>query len=439
MSATSSSPRRSILTEGTNSSKAVLSTIKALLQHHGDRSLIPDAPALPFLVTRHFASYYSGRYHLQPGEFPDVVGDLGHGTSFIVQHAKLPDMANIQTGKHDNINVALKRIRPSRSTARTRQSFQEIISELICLTHEPLYKNSNVVTLLGLGWEVSPSPNDSRLWPYLILEYAAHGTLADLQNSDKILSYAEKKNIVLNIAEALGILHHCEIIHGDIKSENVLVFDNPAGGFIAKLSDFGYATLNIDFSPSQGSIKGTPKEIFVNTGTLPWTSPEFGSTVSWENAFKSDVYTWGLLVWRVFIDGANPFQSHEHLFKEVAGVRGASDVPNDLYWKSADIVLPAAKRFAKSVTQPIEDFPLEEVFEWTLKKNPQERDLQRAFVPWLFGPQYVKSQISRGAEAHYPFQLPLTRQLLFAGSDSFHGFLGEPVSVSSKPLNSIDE
>jgi hypothetical protein len=388
MSATSSSPLRSALPHHASSSNAALSTVKALREGDADSVRTSDAPALPFVVTRHFISN-SERYQLFPGAFPDVEEDLGRGASFVVQCARLPDRTNVSSGK--NISVALKRIRPGRNSSRTRQSFQEIIADLICLSHQPLHQHPNVVTLLGLGWELSPSTSDSRLWPYLILEYAVHGTLADFQNSGKILPYAEKKKIALDIADGLGAVHYSNIIHGDIKSENILLFEDPEEGLIAKLSDFGYATLNIDFSGSQSSINDEPEEVLVKSGTIPWTAPEYGKVVPWEHAFKSDVYSWGLLVWRIFIDGANPFRAHQQLFEELGGNRDHLETPNVLQWKSADVVQAAAKKFASTVRQPAGEYRLEKVFEWSLKLKPQERDLLRASLSWRFGPQYVKS------------------------------------------------
>jgi hypothetical protein len=47
------------------------------------------------------------------------------------------------------------------------------------------------------------------------------------------------------------------------------------------------------------------------------------------------------------------------------------------------------------------------------------------FRAWLTG--------DRGLSAQYPFKLPLSRQLLFTGSDSHHGFLGHAVSAYRNP------
>jgi serine/threonine protein kinase len=36
-----------------------------------------------------------------------------------------------------------------------------------------------------------------------------------------------------------------DVIHGDIKPDNVLIFKNEHGNFISKLADFGFSTLSM--------------------------------------------------------------------------------------------------------------------------------------------------------------------------------------------------
>jgi hypothetical protein len=53
--------------------------------------------------------------------------------------------------------------------------------ELYALIHKPLYEHPNVIQYLGLAWGSNPFEPSYRL-PVIVVEYAEHGTLSDLQN-----------------------------------------------------------------------------------------------------------------------------------------------------------------------------------------------------------------------------------------------------------------
>jgi serine/threonine protein kinase len=343
-----------------------------------------DVPALPFVVCHSIIVGDPARndfYHLFPGDFPVIEDDIGHGASFIVQKAKAR-VKRTQSG--EEVAVALKRIRPS--NPKTRQSFRGVMSDLICLVHPILRRNKNIITLLGLGWETSPSGTDERLWPYLILEYSTHGTLADLQAS-KILPYSTKKQLCLDIASGLDAVHFSNIVHGDIKSENVLIFDKESGGLTAKLSDFGFATLDLDFHAAIDGKKMSMREhrakAYLSTGTHPWTSPEFGRVVPWAEAFSSDVYSWGLLVWRVHVDGQNPFTVYRTTFESLGRLTGFEQEGNAKNWKNANLVLPAARSWALQTPQA--GYLINDAFEHSLGLQTTSRNLRKAFLPWMVG------------------------------------------------------
>ena len=73
----------------------------------------------------------------------------------------------------------------------------------------------------------------------LVLEYSSEGTLkaflCDNQNSLPITTLVD---LATQVAAGLEALHRCNICHGDIKTQNVLVFRN-GDTWTVKLSDFG--------------------------------------------------------------------------------------------------------------------------------------------------------------------------------------------------------
>jgi serine/threonine protein kinase len=80
------------------------------------------------------------------------------------------------------------------------------------------------------------------------------------------------------------------IVHGDIKPENVLIFRESTGRYIAKVTDFGYSTR---FATENDDIP-MPR-------SWPWTAPEWRYRCKPEQARKMDVYSFGLLCfWTMF-------------------------------------------------------------------------------------------------------------------------------------------
>lgn len=98
-------------------------------------------------------------------------------------------------------------------------------------------------------------------------------------------------------------LSFVEIIHGDIKPENVLIFKNRYGDCVAQVTDFGYSTL----CAGQGLI-----DMPYSKG---WTAPEWGQRGGFEfsDAKKMDAFSFGVLcLWFLFytprMDGDSSFR-----------------------------------------------------------------------------------------------------------------------------------
>src|SRR5438046_9225474 len=81
------------------------------------------------------------------------------------------------------------------------------------------------------------------------------------------------------------------IIHGDVKPQNILIFKDDSGNYVAKVADFGYST---QFVNDEELVK-MPK-------SWPWNAPEHhhrGFKPS--QARKMDAYSFGILcLWLMF-------------------------------------------------------------------------------------------------------------------------------------------
>jgi hypothetical protein len=211
--------------------------------------------------------------------------------------------------------VAVKRLKIfpiHRASASMNESIATILRELHILTHPPIQRHYNIAALLGYTSEIvtasgGADPVQQRVEISLVVEFGSHGTLAQFLSSKKY-DLLTKTRFVHDIASGLEVLHACGIVQGDVKVENTLVFEDKyaPGGFVAKLSDFGHAIVNID--SAEGA---TDRERYL--GTMVLNAPEVRSrglvphdtSVAVERGafYKCDVFSYGLLVWEVILDG----------------------------------------------------------------------------------------------------------------------------------------
>ncbi len=123
-------------------------------------------------------------------------------------------------------------------------------------------------------------------------------------------SFSTDVGFIADIADGLSVLHMCGINHGDLKPQNILLFNDleKTGGLIAKVADFGFA--NVEFLNE--SIRG---------GSEEWAAPECirGCPEDIMTAmqeldiaeFASDVYSFGLVAMFVALDGVQSLAIQE--------------------------------------------------------------------------------------------------------------------------------
>jgi serine/threonine protein kinase len=162
------------------------------------------------------------------------------------------------------------------------------------LSHPPLVKHKNIVKLLGLTWSKRKGRGQKEsVIPTLFLEWAELGTLKSFQRSGNGLRYKEKLKIVMDVSEGLRALHNSGIVHCDIKPENILIFPHENGRFLAKITDF-------DACIFTSEVDGTAS---LQDGTKTYSAPESSRSILVDDLPKVDIYSFGILVWQVFLDG----------------------------------------------------------------------------------------------------------------------------------------
>jgi len=374
---------------------------------------------------------------------------LGQGASFEVSCKKIPKSdgleyttesigltISIRQGQREERVLVYKTARIAFSElgeplVKDRRAMNSVLMEIYALSHPPLYKHSNIVTLLALGWDTNPYNPSFRL-PVIVTEYADQGNLAALQMRE-ILTSETKRNLSLDIGRGLEVLHRCGIIHGDVKSENILIFSDTEKKYVAKLGDFGFSIVG-QASADQVSI----------AGTTPWRAPEATRPVPRHLLKNTDVYSYGLTLWRIAMDGMNPF----HILRDHSASQTDTTLTEDTErLKSEDRL--------KDRTQPDQWFPqwvvssMDKLFAGSLpdvKELPQL--LQQAFSGLEQGtsdpPQsldfakYIYWVMLRYGMSNHPFHQQIKQRLLTEASlDPFYGRVGESLRkcVLRNPLD----
>ncbi|XP_018322259.1 tyrosine kinase receptor Cad96Ca [Agrilus planipennis] len=227
-----------------------------------------------------------------PWEFPrhrlKVFNILGEGAFGQVWKCEATDI----DGKEGVSIVAVKTLKENAS----EKERSDLISELNVM--KTLEAHPNVVRLLGCCTEKDPI--------FVIMEFVSKGKLQSyLRNSraeryynnmhgqSKTLTSRDLTSFVYQVAKGMEFLSANGIIHRDLAARNVLITDD----HICKVADFGFAR----------DVTSTYVYERKSEGRLPirWMAPES----LYDNIFsvKSDVWSFGVLIWEVVTLGSTPY------------------------------------------------------------------------------------------------------------------------------------
>eukprot|EP01105_Mastigella_eilhardi_P001641 TRINITY_DN1194_c0_g1_i2.p1 TRINITY_DN1194_c0_g1~~TRINITY_DN1194_c0_g1_i2.p1 ORF type:complete len:241 (-),score=61.34 TRINITY_DN1194_c0_g1_i2:22-744(-) len=150
--------------------------------------------------------------------------------------------------------------------------------------------NPHVVEFVGVVVSAT------KLW--LVTEFIAGGTLKKTLYNLKPLPFGVKVKIALDIAQGMKTLHDNNIIHRDLKSDNLLVCSlSLEATSTVKLTDFG-TSRTIGDNKAKTYTKGV--------GTPIYMSPELLKGEQYNSL--TDVYSYGVLCYEVLTQ-AEPYAS----------------------------------------------------------------------------------------------------------------------------------
>jgi len=183
----------------------------------------------------------------------------------------------------------------------TEAEHRDLVSELKILIH--IGEHKNIVNLLG----ACTKGRERDLW--VIIEYCPHGNLLDFlrkrreifeatwttptEHADETFTTIDLYICALQVARAMEFLASRRCVHRDLAARNVLVGED----YVLKVADFGLAR---DIYKDEHYVKTT-------SGLLPVKWMAIEALVDRVYTHKSDVWSFGVLLWELFTLGGSPY------------------------------------------------------------------------------------------------------------------------------------
>ncbi|KAL3833804.1 hypothetical protein ACJIZ3_008540 [Penstemon smallii] len=238
---------------------------------------------------------------VQPTGFPLVdisLGNFDPNTLQIIKNRDLEQLRELGSGTYGTVyhgkwrgtDVAIKRIKKSCFTGRSSE--QERLTsefwheaEILSKLHHP-----NVVAFYGV---VQDGPGGTLA---TVTEYMVNGSLRHaLISKDRHLDRRKRLIIAMDAAFGMEYLHSRNIVHFDLKCDNLLVNLKDLSRPICKVGDFGLSKIKRNTLVT-GGVRGT----------LPWMAPELLNGSSSKVSEKVDVFSFGIVLWEI-LTGEEPY------------------------------------------------------------------------------------------------------------------------------------
>ena len=269
----------------------------------------------------------------------EIVRNIGEG-----------GMANVYLAIDTILNrkVAVKVLRGDLSSdEKFVRKFQREASSASTLDHP------NIVGIYDVG------EDDGNY--YIVMEYVEGRTLKNLIKRRGSLTLPEVIDIMGQITSGIEHAHEKNIIHRDIKPQNILILDDG----LVKIADFGIAqALNNNELTQTNSVMGS----------VHYLPPEQANGTG--STFKSDIYSLGILMFELLI-GKVPFKGEnavEIAIKQMKDpIPSICDINENIPQSVENIVLTATAKNPKNRYDSVEEMKNDIKTCLDIDRNEEER------------------------------------------------------------------
>ncbi|KAF5729214.1 hypothetical protein HS088_TW21G01373 [Tripterygium wilfordii] len=259
------------------------------------------------------SEYEDGRLHIENTTAPIIdlpLGEFDISTLQIIENEDLEELRELGSGTFGTVyhgkwrgtDVAIKRIKKSCFTGRTSEQERLTVefwreAGILSKLHHP-----NVVAFYGV---VQDGPGGTLA---TVTEFMVNGSLRRvLLSKERYLDRRKRLIIAMDAAFGMEYLHSKNIVHFDLKCDNLLVNLKDSLRPICKVGDFGLSKIKRNTLVT-GGVRGT----------LPWMAPELLNGGSSMVSEKVDVFSFGIVLWEI-LTGEEPY-SNMHYGAIIGGI-----------------------------------------------------------------------------------------------------------------------
>lgn len=250
------------------------------------------------------------------------------------------EWSEVWRGRHvpSDLDVAIKFVTATKARDPTyRRRFRQEVRAVARLRHP------GIVEVLDYGEITEGAPEGTGpVSPYLVTEWAEEGTTAEFAEE---MSWPELRDLLFELTGALGHAHARDIVHRDIKPQNVLMTRDEEGRRRPKLTDFGLAHIPDRAGIDDEFVEGT-------CGTLEFMAPEQFEGDWLEYGPWTDLYALGCTAWWLaagspVYSGRNAMEmAHKHMNAPLPEFEPACAVPDGFRgWLARCLEIDSADRF----------------------------------------------------------------------------------------------
>lgn len=222
---------------------------------------------------------------------------------------------------------------------------------------------------------------------YLVMEYVPGQTLKQYIQQHGMLSVQEALDIMEQLTSAMAHAHHFEIVHRDIKPQNILMRDDG----VVKVTDFGIAT-----ATTATTITHTNSVL----GSVHYLSPEQARGGIANK--KSDIYSLGIVMFEL-LTGRPPFSG------ESAVSIALKHLQNDT---------PSPKRWNPDIPQSVENIVLKATAKDPFYRYQSADEMKQDIMTALYPERANELPFQIPADEDATKAIPVIREESFQESES---------------------